>query len=40
MRPVPVSARVVGDFVRGTEEPRGVVWFGARSFWGHLRHLV
>jgi hypothetical protein len=20
--------------------PRGVVWFGARSFWGHLRHFL
>ncbi|HEY7370610.1 MAG TPA: hypothetical protein VIF57_00420, partial [Polyangia bacterium] len=40
MRPAPVSARVVREFVRGTEPPRGVVWFGARSFWGHLRHLV
>src|SRR5215470_8886408 len=40
MRPAPVSARVVGDFVRGTEPPRGVVWFGARSFWGHLRHFI
>jgi hypothetical protein len=40
MRPAPVSARVVGRFVRGTDPPRGVVWFGARSFWGHLRHLV
>jgi hypothetical protein len=27
-------------FVRGTEHPRGVVWFGVRSFWGHLRHFL
>jgi hypothetical protein len=27
-------------FVRGRVAPRGVVWFGARSFWGHLRHFV
>ena len=22
------------------ERPRGVVWFGVRSFWGHLRHFL
>src|SRR5512141_944147 len=27
-------------FVRGAERPRGVSWYGARSFWGHLRHLA
>jgi hypothetical protein len=27
-------------FVRGKERPKGVVWFGARSFWGHMRHFV
>lgn len=27
-------------FVRGAERPRGVVWFGVRSFWGHLRHFA
>ncbi|HET7545716.1 MAG TPA: hypothetical protein VFK05_37870 [Polyangiaceae bacterium] len=27
-------------FVRGTEKPRGVVWFGVRTFSGHLRHLA
>jgi len=26
--------------VRGREQPRGVVWFGVRSFWGHLRHFL
>lgn len=40
MRPGPVSERVIRRFVRGTAWPRGVVWFGARSFWGHVRHLV
>ena len=40
MRPAAVSEQVVRHFVRGRESPRGVVWFGARSFWGHLRHLV
>jgi len=30
----------IRSFVRGTERPRGVVWFGVRSFWGHLRHFV
>ena len=27
-------------FVRGSERPRGVVWFGLTSFWGHLRHFA
>ncbi len=27
-------------FTRGKEQPRGVVWFGVGSFWGHLRHLI
>jgi hypothetical protein len=31
---------VVPRFLRGREKSRGVVWFGARSFWGHLRHLL
>jgi len=39
-RPKPISREVVRRFTRGTDWPRGVVWFGARSFWGHLRHLV
>ncbi len=26
--------------MRGKQAPRGVVWFGIRSFWGHLRHFV
>ncbi len=41
LRPEPV---VKGEhrsrFVRGRVAPRGVVWFGIRSFWGHLRHFV
>ena len=39
-RPGPAPADVVRGFTRGTEWPRGVVWFGVRSFWGHLRHLI
>jgi len=31
---------VLRRFARGRERPRGVVWFGARSLWGHLRHLI
>lgn len=29
-----------GSFRRGKGKPRGVRWFGARSFWGHLRHFA
>src|SRR3954466_1760681 len=36
----PAPAGLVRRFTRGKERPRGVIWFGARSFWGHLRHLV
>lgn len=40
-RPRPIdSEQVLTHFVRGREHPRGVVWFGVRSFWGHLRHFV
>src|SRR5262245_12867865 len=39
-RPGPVPNAVIRRFTRGKEHPRGVVWFGARSFWGHLRHLT
>src|SRR5262245_430759 len=39
-RPGPPAEGVIRDFTRGTEHPRGVVWFGARSFWGHLRHFI
>src|SRR5262245_49266969 len=39
-RPKPPSMAVIPHFTRGKEKPRGVVWFGATSFWGHLRHLL
>src|SRR5262245_6066511 len=39
-RPGPPAEGVIRDFTRGTEHPRGVVWFGARSFWGHIRHFI
>ena len=39
-RPAPVSEEVIRRFTRGRERPRGVVWFGATSFWGHVRHLI
>lgn len=26
--------------MRGRKAPRGVVWFGFRSFWGHMRHFI
>lgn len=29
-----------GSFVRGSASPRGIVWYGFRSFWGHLQHFV
>jgi hypothetical protein len=40
VRPGPAPAAIFRRFTRGRERPRGVVWFGAGSFWGHLRHLV
>ena len=39
-RPGPPPAGVIRRFTRGKEHPRGVVWFGASSFWGHLRHFI
>jgi len=39
-RPGPPAEGVIRHFTRGKEHPRGVVWFGARSFWGHLRHFI
>src|SRR5262245_52536730 len=39
-RPGPIPTGVIRRFTRGHEKPQGVVWFGARSFWGHLRHLI
>ncbi len=38
--PGPAPAGVLHRFTRGKEPPRGVVWFGARTFWGHLRHFA
>jgi hypothetical protein len=41
IRPEPiVPGEIRTRFVRGRVSPRGVVWFGARSFWGHLRHFL
>src|SRR5262249_9458194 len=40
MRPGPPAKGIIRRFTRGKEHPLGVVWFGARSFWGHLRHFV
>jgi hypothetical protein len=39
-RPEPAPETVRTRFTRGRERPRGVVWFGVRSFWGHLRHFL
>lgn len=40
-RPEPlIKGEIRARFVRGRVAPRGVVWFGIRSFWGHLRHFV
>lgn len=36
----PASGELRRKFVRGRVSPRGVVWFGVRSFWGHLRHFL
>jgi hypothetical protein len=46
--PLPIAARRLPSrdlvvrrlFARGRERPRGVAWFGFRSFWGHLQHLI
>ena len=40
VRPGPPPEGIIRRFTRGKEHPRGVVWFGARSFWGHLRHFI
>src|SRR6478735_534541 len=39
-RPEPPRPRRGRRFTRGKRSPRGVVWFGLTSFWGHLRHFV
>ncbi len=39
-RPEPSRHELRRRFTRGMVSPRGVVWFGVRSFWGHLRHFV
>lgn len=39
-RPEPSQPKARQRFTRGKTSPRGVVWFGASSFWGHLRHFV
>jgi hypothetical protein len=39
-RPGPVPEGIIRRFTRGKEHPRGIVWFGASSFWGHMRHFV
>jgi hypothetical protein len=36
---VPATEELRERFARGRTPPKGVVWFGVRSFWGHLRHL-
>lgn len=40
LRPAPPKPGVRRRFVRGRRPPRGVVWLGFRSFWGHMRHFV
>lgn len=39
-RPEPSRPRPRRRFTRGRISPRGVVWFGVSSFWGHLRHFI
>lgn len=39
-RPEPSRPKQGQRFTRGKASPRGVVWFGVSSFWGHLRHFV
>jgi hypothetical protein len=39
-RPEPSRPQARQRFTRGKISPRGVVWFGVRSFWGHLRHFI
>ena len=39
-RPERAPSEIRSHFTRGRERPRGVVWFGFRSFWGHWRHFL
>lgn len=39
-RPEPSLPKDRQRFTRGKASPRGVVWFGVSSFWGHLRHFI
>lgn len=39
-RPAPAPEEIIRRFTRGREKPKGVLWFGATSFWGHLRHFI
>src|SRR4051812_36854297 len=41
IRPQPLAPDTLQRaFTRGRVAPRGVAWFGFRSFSGHLRHFV
>ncbi len=40
IRPEPSRSDLRRRFTRGMASPRGVVWFGVSSFWGHLRHFI
>ncbi|HXK18202.1 MAG TPA: hypothetical protein VNG33_10395, partial [Polyangiaceae bacterium] len=40
IRPEPSRPQARQRFTRGKQSPRGVVWFGINSFWGHLRHFA
>src|SRR5688500_6764009 len=40
VRPGAAPDSIVRRFTRDAEHPRGVVWFGASSFWGHVRHFM
>jgi hypothetical protein len=39
-RPEPPRPEIRKRFARGKARPRGVVWFGVTSFWGHLQHFL
>lgn len=42
VRPAPIDhdARPQLRFHRGSTKPRALVWYGAKAFWGHLRHFM